>query len=194
MDCGAQAGMNSFGDAARPRFTGVRLYNHARGLLSFWYPQNWHKEESAAPHIGVTLWPNPDDPLTHILIDVKDLQKPLAEGEAEILENGIREGLSELEDCTLEAWRALSADEASDWGVEWHCSFQLHDALCVRQARMFAEGKYLYAITFQGSSHAHFDFWKGMFEFVMLTVSAVHFSIPDWAVSEGMQVSDPYLQ
>ncbi len=185
--------MNQLIQALRPRFRGVKLYNHAEGILSFWHPMDWHIQESEVPGIGVTLWPNPEDPLTHILVDVKDLQDPLSKGEPEILESGIREGLSELEDCLVQSWRPLTPDEASDWGVEWHCTFQLHDALCVRQARMFAEGKYLYAITFQGSSPGNFEFWKGMFEFVMLTVVASHFSVPDWAVSETMQLDDPHM-
>ena len=185
--------MNQHAEALRPRFRGVKLYNHAEGILSFWHPMDWHQQESEEPQIGVTLWPNPEDPLTHILVDVKDLQDPLSDGEPEILENGIREGLSELEECVLQSWRNLSREEASDWGVEWQCTFQLHDALCFRQARMFSQGRYLYAITFQGSSNSNFDFWKGMFEFIMLTVAASHFSIPDWAVSEGMKLDDPYM-
>lgn len=184
--------MNPHTHALRPRFRGVKLYNHAEGILSFWYPVDWHIQEAAEPEIGVTLWPSPEDPLTHILVDVKDLQDPLSEGEPEILEEGIREGLSELEDCVLESWRSLTHEEAGEWGVEWHCTFQLHDALCVRQARMFAQGRLLYAVTFQGSSPGHFEFWKGMFEFIMLTVATSHFSVPDWAVSETLQRDDPY--
>ena len=185
--------MNQHTQALRPRFRGVKLYNHAEGILSFWHPMDWHVQESEEPEIGVTLWPSPEDPLTHILVDVKDLQDPLSDGEPEILEEGIREGLSELEDCVVQSWRSLTQEESSDWGVEWHCTFQLHDALCVRQARMFAQGKFLYAVTFQGSSPGNFDFWKSMFEFIMLTVATSHFSVPDWAVSETMQLDDPYM-
>lgn len=178
----------------RPRFRGITLYNHAEGMLSFWYPTNWHREEMGLPGVGVTLWPNSDDPLTHILINVKDLEEPLAKGEAEILENGIREGLSNLEDCHMQFWQPLTEDDPGDWGVEWGCTFHLHDAMCVRQARMFVSGRYLYTVTFQGSSHAHFEFWKDMFEFVMLTVATAQFSVPDWAVSQGSPMDDPYMQ
>ena len=70
------------------------------------------------------------------------------------------------------------------WGVEYLCRLRLDDSLCERQARMFICGQDFYTVTFQGSSHTQFEYWKGMFEFVMLTVAAVNFSVPDWFVDQ----------
>lgn len=177
----------------RPRFKGVKLYSHDRGVLTFWHPKEWHLEEVDPPAIGVTLWPQPADPLTHLVVEAKDLEKPLADGEAELLETGIREGLRGLDDCTLESWRELSEEEPGEWGVEWQCAFSLMKARRVRQARMFVQDRYLYTVTFQGSSQERFRYWLGMFEFVMLTVATAHFHLEDRTETEGVKEAEPCL-
>lgn len=171
-------------DCPRPKFRSVSLYNDALGKLSFWRPTEWHLEEDSGPAPAVTLWPRPDDPLTMIRVEVRDLLQPLADGEEQVLLDGIREGLVSLDDCQVLTWRQLEDDEIGDWGVEYLCRLRLDDSLCERQARMFICGQDFYTVTFQGSSHTQFEYWKGMFEFVMLTVAAVNFSVPDWFVDQ----------
>lgn len=177
--------MTSTAAVPAPRFRRVSLYNHAAGHLSFWHPSDWHLETADADRVAVTLWPDPRDPLTHILIEAADLGAPLEEGEGAALEEGVRMGLERLASCAVRTWRALEADEPGEWGVEWHCTFRLNRTECARTARMYSVGRHLYTITFQGSSPARFRHWKGMFEFVMLTVAAVPFSLSDWMTEQG---------
>ena len=172
-------------DCPRPRFKRVSLYNDKLGKLSFWRPTEWHLEEESEPTPAATLWPKPEDSLTMIRVEVRDLLKPLADGEERILLDGIRDGLVALDDCQVLTWRQLEDSEIGDWGVEYQCRLRLDDSMCERQARMFICGQDFYTVTFQGSTQMQFEYWKGMFEFVMLTVAADNFSVPDWLVTDS---------
>lgn len=174
----------------RPRFRSLSLYNDAHGRLSFWYPADWHREEQEAPRTGVTLWPQTREPLTHIHLELQDLKAPLAAEDFVVLGTGAREGLAQLQDCTVRTWRTLTEEEPGEWGLQWSCTFRLDHALCVRQARMFVQRQYLYTITFQGASQAQFDYWKDMFEYIMLTVGTHRFSVPDWMAQRDVSVPD----
>ena len=174
----------------RPRFRSLSLYNDAHGRLSFWYPTDWYKEERTEHPSGVTLWPQPRDPLTHIHIELQDLQASLSAEDFAVLGTGVREGLAQLQDCTIRTWRSLTDEEPGEWGVQWSCTFRLHKALCVRQARMFVHRQYLYTITFQGASQAQFDYWQDMFEYIMLTVGTHRFAVPDWMAHQDTAVPD----
>ena len=164
----------------RPRFTGVSLYNHAQGHLSFWYPPEWHLQEDEAPHLTVTLLPDPQDLATHLTIEVKDLQAPLAEEERSIIEAGVKEGLAQFGDSVIDSWRELDEEEVGEWGLEWICRFTDSDQRRKRRARLFFSSRYLYSVICQGASEAHYSYWQGMFEFVMLTVGAKQFAASDW--------------
>ncbi len=181
--------MDSFHSSARPRFRSLSLYNDVQGCLSFWYPTDWYREEETAP-LRVTLWPQTEEPLTHIHIELQDLQAPLAAEDFRVLAKGAREGLAQLPDCTIHTWRTLTDADPGDWGVQWRCTLRLQQAWCVRQARMFVQRQYLYTVTFQGASQARFDYWKDMFEYVMLTVGAYRFSVPEWAAQQDLVLPD----
>ena len=166
--------------STRPRFTGVSLYNHPGGHLSFWYPKGWALQVSDSPHLAVSLLPNPTDPTSNVTVEIKDLQEPLAAEERELIVSGIREGLAQLQDCDVESWRELGAGDVGAWGIEWICTFTDSGQRRKRRARLFASNRFLYSVLCQGTTPAHYVYWQGMFEFVLLTVGANRFSMADW--------------
>ncbi len=174
----------------RPRFRSLSLYNDTHGRLSFWYPADWHMDEQTEPQARVTLWPQALEPLTHIHIELQDLGRPVEASEYPLLCDGVREGLALLPDCTVRAWGALADEGNREWGLQWHCTFRLDETTCVRTARMFVYHQFLYTITFQGMSQARFDYWKDMFEYIMLTVGPQHFSGFDWIAQYQTGVLD----
>lgn len=164
----------------RPRFTGVSLYNHAEGHLSFWHPPEWRLQELDTPHLAIALHPNPTIVATNVTIEVKDLQAPLAPEERILVAEGIKAGLNELEDLVIETWHALGPETMGEWGLEWICYFSDAGQRRKRRARVFVSHHYLYSVICQGATEADYAYWQGMFEFVMLTVGSKPFSLSDW--------------
>ena len=170
---------------ARPRFTDVKLYSHSRGHLTFWYPPQWHLQEVETPHLMVTLLPNQQDVATHLTIEVKDIQAPLAEDERPIIADGIREGLTQFDDLVVDSWRELGQDEVGHWGLEWVCRFSDDNEQRKRRARLFFSERNLYSIICQGKTESHYQHWQGMFEFVLLTVGVKQFSASSWLQAQS---------
>ena len=164
---------------ARPRFRKVSIYNSPDKRLSFWYPPEWGLEESLFPHCCVTLQPDPRDPATTMTIEVQDIKAPLAEQERELVSQGVREGLSQLDECQIQHMEELEG--VGDWALEWICTFAYDGQRRKRRARLFFSDHYQYSIMFQGATEERFDYWRGMFEWVMLTVRTTSFSLAQYA-------------
>ena len=162
----------------RPRFTSATPYNTEDRILSFWYATEWQIEDSASPHRCVTLHPDPADPATVMTMTVQDIQAPVSEEERSLVVEGIEEGLNQLENCVVE--RMVDLEGVGDWGIEWICTFSFSGQRRRRRARLFFRGRYQYSVMFQGSTEERFDYWKGMFEWTMLTVSTASFSLREW--------------
>ncbi|MEZ4863747.1 MAG: hypothetical protein R3C14_20665 [Caldilineaceae bacterium] len=193
----------------RPRFTSISLYNHAQGHLSFWYPTEWQVTESAAPHVTVTLLPDPTDPATNMTIEVKNFPGPILLDDRPAIVEGVKAGLAQLAECVLERWRELGGEgrvargeqktgdrrletgdwklETGDWGLEWLCTFVDGGERRKRRARLFFTRRHLYSVICQGRTEAHYGYWQGMFEYVLLTVGVNQFSPLAWAAQQAWE-------
>jgi len=176
----------------RPRFTGISLYNHTQGYLSFWYPKEWTLQELESPRITISLLPDAADPTTNATVEVTDLHEPLAAGERDLIIEGIKAGLSELQDCLLESWRELGKETAGGWGIEWICTFVDDGQRRKRRARLFTGNQFLYSVLCQGATEDHYAYWQGMFEFVLLTVGTNPFSMADWLKERNPEIVTEY--
>ncbi len=160
--------MSSTSHPARPRFTSVKMYKHAAGHPSFWYPPEWQLQETDTPHPAVSLYPDPSDGATFISITVQDMGAPLAAEESSLLAEGIEEGLNQLDGCVIEKLEVLA--EVGDWCQEWVCTFVQDGITRRRRARLFCAGNFLYSVVVQGATSERYEYWRGMMEWVMLTV------------------------
>jgi len=160
--------MSSTEPPIRPRFTSVKLYKHPSINLSFWYPPEWRLLEAEEPDPAVSLYPEPAEEATFVSITVQDMGEPLAEEESALLAEGVREGLENLEACQIERLETL--EDAGDWCQEWVCTFLQDGTTRRRRARLFCEGQYLYSVVLQGATEERYEYWRGMMEWVMLTV------------------------
>lgn len=152
----------------RPRFTSVTLYKHAGGRLTFWHPPEWQLQEADAHETAVSLYPDPAEDATFISITVQDMGDPLAAEESSLLAEGVREGLERLEGCVIE--RLETVDGVGDWCQEWVCTFVQDGIRRRRRARLFCVGQHLYSVVAQGANEERYEYWRGMMEWVMLTV------------------------
>ena len=152
----------------KPRFTAVRLYKHADANLSFWYPPEWRLLETATPHPAASIYPEPSEEATFFSISMQDMGEPLAAEESSLLAEGIEEGLERLEACVVEQLETLP--DVGDWCQEWVCTFKQDGTTRKRRARLFCVGKYLYSVVVQGATEERYEHWRGMMEWVMLTV------------------------
>lgn len=160
--------MTTTKNSARPRFTSVKAYKHAAGRPSFWYPPEWQLQETDTPHPAVSLYPDPSDEATFISVTVQDMGQPLAKEEALILKEGIEEGLKQLDECEVEKLDVVQ--DVGDWCQEWVCTFLQDGITRRRRARLFCAEQYLYSVVVQGSTEERYEYWRGMMEWVMLTV------------------------
>ena len=94
--------------------------------------------------------------------------QPLAKEESSLLAEGIEEGLQQLDDCVVEKLEDLV--DVGDWGKEWVCTFLQDGTTRRRRARLFCAENLLYSVVVQGASNERYEYWKGMMEWVMLTV------------------------
>ena len=161
--------MSSTKQPARPRFTSVKMYKHAAGHPSFWYPPEWQLQETDEPNPAVSLYPDPSDEATFVSVTVQDMGQPLAKEESSLLAEGIEEGLQQLDECVVEKLEDLV--DVGDWGKEWVCTFLQDGATRRRRARLFCAEQLLYSVVVQGATNERYEYWKGMMEWVMLTVS-----------------------
>jgi len=143
---------------ARPRFTSVKTYKHAAGHPTFWYPPEWQLQET-----------DTSDEATFISITVQDMGQPLAAEESSLLAEGIEEGLNQLDECVVERLDVL--DDVGDWCQEWVCTFMQDGTTRRRRARLFCAEQHLYSVVIQGATTERYEYWRGMMEWVMLTVS-----------------------
>jgi hypothetical protein len=162
----------------RPKFTKVTLYNDPSNMFSFWYPPEWRVEEMDTPHRTLMLLPDPQDPATHFMIEVKDLHAPLAYDEREVILQGVKDSIGQLEESDIEKWQELGGN--GRWGLEWILTFKINDQHRKRRARLLFNDRFQYAIFFQGSSQERYEYWQGMFEFVLLTFQAGDFNLAGW--------------
>lgn len=154
----------------KPRFTAVRIYNHVAAHLSFWYPPEWTLQETDTPQHAVSLYPDPSDAATFLSITVQDLGQPLAKEEQPLLAAGVQEGLEQLKGCVIERLETLT--DVGDWCQEWVCTFVQDGVSRRRRARLFCEGPQLYSVMIQGANAERYEYWRGMLEWVMLTVNS----------------------
>ena len=163
---------------SKPRFTAVQIYNHPGGHLSFWHPPEWQLQEGSispllesgmdTPQPAVSLYPDPSDDATFISISLQDIGEPLEAEESSLLAEGIQEGLEQLEECVIERLETLA--DIGSWCQEWVCTFVQDGITRRRRARLFCEGRYLYSVVVQGSTEERYEYWRGMLEWVMLTI------------------------
>ena len=170
----------------RPKFRRVSIYNSHDRRLSFWYNSDWQIVESAAPSTCVTLLPEPADPATVMTLTIQDVESPVAIAERDYIVEGIEEGLSQLENCVIE--RMIDLKDVGDWGLEWVCTFSFSGQRRRRRARLFFSDHYQSSVMFQGSSEERFEYWRGMFEFTMLTVSTAGFDLVGWAEANQVEL------
>ncbi|MDE0313100.1 MAG: hypothetical protein OXI52_12630, partial [Caldilineaceae bacterium] len=109
------------------------------------------------------------DEATFISITVQDMGQPLAAEESSLLAEGIEEGLNQLDECVVERLDVL--DDVGDWCQEWVCTFMQDGTTRRRRARLFCAEKHLYSVVIQGATTERYEYWRGMMEWVMLTVS-----------------------
>ncbi|MDE0461038.1 MAG: hypothetical protein OXH93_01435, partial [Caldilineaceae bacterium] len=109
------------------------------------------------------------DEATFISITVQDMGQPLAAEESSLLAEGIEEGLNQLDQCVVERLDAL--DDVGDWCREWVCTFVQDGTTRRRRARLICAAQYLYSVVVQGATTERYEYWRGMMEWVMLTVS-----------------------
>lgn len=160
--------MSSTRQPPRPRFTSVKMYKHDAGYPSFWYPPEWQLQETDTPNPAASLYPDPSDEATFISVTVQDMGQPLANEESSLLAEGIEEGLQQLDECVVEKLDDLV--DVGDWGKEWVCTFLQDGTTRRRRARLFCAGNLLYSVVVQGATNERYEYWKGMMEWVMLTV------------------------
>lgn len=165
----------------RPRFTSVTLYNDPSGLLSFWFAAQWHLLAGSSSPPSITLIPDLLDPETHMAITVRDIGSSVVPADRPAIVQGVRDGLAQLDSCQLEA--LAEVDVGGCWGVEWRCTFMANGQRHQRRGRLFFNGRYQYAVVFQGSTEERFCHWQGMFEWTMLTVAAKPFDAQQWLES-----------
>ena len=169
--------MSSTKQPNKPRFTSVKLYKHPSRNLSFWHPPEWRLLETDDPHPAVSLYPKPTEEATFFSITMQDMGAPLAEEESLLLAEGVQEGLEQLESCAVERLETL--DDAGDWCQEWVCTFEQDGTTRKRRARLFCVGQYLYSVVLQGATEERYEYWRGMMEWVMLTVLKSSVEQPD---------------
>ena len=114
------------------------------------------------------MYPDPSDGATFISITVQDMGEPLAAEESSLLAEGIEEGLNQLDGCVIEKLEVLA--EVGDWCQEWVCTFVQDGMTRRRRARLFCAGNFLYSVVVQGATSERYEYWRGMMEWVMLTV------------------------
>lgn len=160
--------MTTTNQPSRPRFTSVTSFKHASGRPTFWYPPEWQLQETDTPHPAASLYPDPSDEATFISVTVQDIGQPLALEEVSVLKEGVEEGLKQLDECVVEKLEVV--EDVGDWCQEWVCTFQQDGITRRRRARLFCAEKYLYSVVVQGSTAERYEYWRGMMEWVMLTV------------------------
>jgi hypothetical protein len=163
----------------RPRFTSVTPYNTPDRRLSFWYASEWQLDEATSPHTCITLTPDPADPATVMTMTVQDMGDTVTVDDRSIIVEGVEDGLGQLDLVEIE--RMSDLDKMGDWGLEWVCTFVFDGQRRKRRARLFFRDRLQYSVMFQGSTEERFDYWKGMFEWTMLTASTAGFSLREWA-------------
>ena len=82
--------------------------------------------------------------------------------------DGVEEGLKRLEGCVVERLEVLA--DVGDWCQEWVCTFIQDGTTRRRRARLFCAGQNLYSVVVQGATPERYEYWRGMMEWVMLTV------------------------
>lgn len=152
----------------KPRFTSVSQYKHPGGHLTFWYPPEWQLQEAEGPETAVSLYPDRTEEATFISITVQDMGEPLQAEESALLAEGVQEGLEQLEGCVIERLETLP--DVGDWCQEWECRFVQDGETRRRRARLFCAGQHLYSVVVQGATDGSYQHWRGMMEWVMLTV------------------------
>lgn len=152
-----------------PAFTSVSVYNHPSGLLSFWYASEWQVEVAGEPQIQVVLLPDPLDPFTRVVFEIKNIVSPLKTRDRKAVFSGVRDGLAHLPGVNVDGLAEM--DEKGCWGLEWQCTYLNEDTRCRRRVRLFYSDHYQYSVTIQGSTEERYSYWQGMLEFTLLSVA-----------------------
>ncbi len=167
--------MKSTSAPSRPAFSSVSNYNHPSGLFSFWYAPEWQLHAAEGDAIQIVLIPDPQDPFSREVIEVKDVTRPLAPAERKVVLEGVHEGLSQLPEGKVDSFATF--EENNRWGIDWLCTFAGESSRVQRRVRLFYSDHYQYSITVQGSTEEQYAYWKGMMEFTMFSLETAPFKI-----------------
>jgi hypothetical protein len=161
-----------------PTFTGLVVHRDLTHRYSLLYPEGWHSLElESEGGKGVILTPVPDDIATSLSIEARDLGTPVTGDDLPALRDGLRRGLEQLRDLTIEHEEDYSIGKLV--GLEVRYTYREADApadapVRKRWLRLVYQGSTQVRLIAQGDVESY-EYWLPAFFQAIRT-----FQFADW--------------
>ena len=150
-----------------PSFTGLVVHRDPAFGYSLLIPDGWHRLElQESP--GLLYAPDPDDPLTGLAVEARDLGTAVRPSDLPTLRSGFLAGLRRMPGCRLERREAEAVGRLIS--LEARHIYRDGEAIRKRWVRLLYQGRTLLHLQAQGASVQAFDYWEPMFYQAMRTV------------------------
>ncbi len=146
--------------AGRPRFTGVTTFTDPQGRYEFRYPSDWCRADLDGAVDGVMVGPEREDEATHFAVAVTDLGLGVGAEDLEVLRSGFDDGLAALTDLAVQSVRDDTYNDIVK--LERTLTFTEGNETRKRQMWSLYADHWQFAVVYQGSSVAEFDYWLPM--------------------------------
>jgi hypothetical protein len=158
-----------------PAVTGLSWHRHQ--YYTFFAPTDWQRFQWSDDREGEIHGPDPDDPLTVIAVDVRDLGMKAQKEDLDIVAEGFFEGLLKLSDCQIESRQQKIVGDQPHLEAKYTYKEQGETHKC--WVRVFYHETRQIAMSAQGATVEKFDYWLPWFYEAMMTAK-VHKQRPEF--------------
>lgn len=156
-------------------FTGLLLYRDPARAYSFFVPLDWHRLElDTTTGQGVMYAPEPDDPLTSLSVEARDLGVAVQSDDVAALKAGFLAGLRKLPRSVIESSEAEVIGSLVT--MEAHHTFRQDQVTRKRWVRLLYKDTLQVRLVAQAATVERFDYWLPVFYETIRT-----FRFGDWA-------------
>lgn len=161
-----------------PTFTGLAIHRDLTYRYSFMYPDGWHSQELESDGgKGTILSPDPDDIATSFSVEARDLGTVITGDDLPALREGLKRGLHQLRDLTIESEEDYNINALVGLEVQYTYRDAADPAdapLRKRWLRLVYQGQIQVRLIAQGDV-ASYTYWLPAFYQAMRT-----FQFADW--------------
>jgi hypothetical protein len=159
---------------SRPSFTGLAVHRDFTFRYSFLLPEGWQRlaiEDEAGT--GFLYAPDPNDPVTGLSAQARDLGMAVTADDLAALEAGFLSGLRKLPRARIESREAEAIGDLIT--MEARHTYRAEGATRKRWVRLLYRGSTQVRLVAQGATIARFNYWLPMFYEAIRT-----FRFGDW--------------